>query len=107
MAIAVTHNAGSIVLLVQIDSNKCHSILLLGFFWIISTPYSVCSWSSVVRSVSSMSVVTLCVGSSIGGVLRGASLQLALKLWDCWCKISASSVSSLSAVLITAFTILN
>ena len=33
-----------------------------------------------------MSVVTLCVGSSIGGVLRGASLQLALKIWVCWWK---------------------
>ena len=81
MAIAVTQNAGSIVLLLKINSNKCHSILLLGFVWIISTPYSVCSSSSGVVTVSPMSVVTLCVGSSIGGVLRGASLQLALKIW--------------------------
>ena len=69
MAIAVTQNAGSIVLIFQIDGNKCHSILLLGFVWIIFTPYNVCSWSSGVVSVSSMSVVTLCVGSSIGDVL--------------------------------------
>ena len=84
MVIAVTQNAGSIVLLFQIDSNNCHSIILLGFVWIISTPYSVCSWSSGVVSVFSMSLVTLCVSSSIGGALRGALLQLALKIWVCW-----------------------